>query len=194
MHKSIYSYLGLLLLTVLLVGWPVLHLNPVDLNSDVFQYLSIANYYLYADHPHIRDAFTVGPVIPLLLFFLKYVALHITSWTPQVDITLVCFLTYVCYSLVALSLLFISKQLALPSSIGFFLGALLLFFLPFDSEALSPNGELVSSTFICLALVSYFGARDFTWERLLSISIFLLAAFLLKFKACPFCYSVFIVL
>ena len=185
MHKSIYSYFGLLLLAVFLVGWPVLHLNPVDINSDVFQYLSIANYYLYADHPHIRDAFTVGPVIPLLLFCLKYLALLLTSWTPQVDITLICFLTYVCYSVIALSLLFISKQLALPSSIGFFLGALLLFLLPFDSEALSPNGELVSSTFICLALVSYFGAKEFTWVRLLSIGIFLLAAFFTKVQSIP---------
>jgi len=175
----------MLLLAIPLVGWPVLHLNPVDINSDVFQYLSIANYYLYADHPHIRDAFTVGPVIPVLLFCLKYVALHLTSWNPQLDIALVCLLTYICYSAIVLSLLFICRRLALPGSIGLFLGAVFLFFLPWDSEALSPNGELVSSTFICLALVGYFGAKEFTWGRLLSIGLFLLAAFFTKIQSLP---------
>jgi hypothetical protein len=179
------AYFFLLLLAIPLVGWPVLHLNPVDINSDVFQYLSIANYYLYADHTHIRDAFTVGPVIPILLFSLKYVALHLTSWDSQFDITLVCLLTYLCYSAIVLSLLFICRRLALPSSVGFFLGAVFLFFLPWDSEALSPNGELVSSTFICLALVSYLGAKEFSWVRLLSIGLFLLAAFFTKIQSLP---------
>ena len=179
------AYFFLLILAIPLVGWPVLHLNPIDINSDVFQYLSIANYYLYADYPHVRDAFTVGPVIPVLLFFFKFLALHLTSWTPQLDIALVCLLTYFCYSSIALSLLFICRRLELPSSIGLFLSAVFLFLLPWDSEALSPNGELVSSTFICLALVTYFGAKEFSWGRLLSIDIFLLAAFFTKIQSLP---------
>ena len=71
MHKAL-PYLVLLVLSACMVALPALRINPVNINSDVFQYLSLANYYLYFDATQVRDAFTVGPFIPALLFCLKW--------------------------------------------------------------------------------------------------------------------------
>ncbi|CAB4813608.1 unannotated protein [freshwater metagenome] len=185
MLKKLFPYLFLLLLAIPIVGLPLLRLNPVDINSDVFQYVSLANYYLYFDHPQIRDAFTVGPVIPILLFCLKWLALQWFSWSAQLDITLVCLVSYLSYSAIVMSLLFISRKLGIPTVIGVLLGCLFLFFLPWDSEALSPNGELVSSAFICLGLACYFGASAFTYKRLTTIALLILVAFFTKVQSLP---------
>jgi hypothetical protein len=178
-------YLALLVLSACMVALPTLRINPVNINSDVFQYLSLANYYLYFDATQVRDAFTVGPVIPALLFCLKWFALKWFSWSAQLDITLICLVSYLSYSAIVMSLLFISQKRGVPTVIGVLLATLFLFFLPWDSEALSPNGELVSSAFICTALACYFGASTFTYKRLIAIALLLLAAFFTKVQSLP---------
>lgn len=185
MYKALFPYLALLVLSACMVALPALRIHPVNINTDVFQYLSLANYYLYFDAPQVRDAFTVGPVIPALLFCLKWFALKWFSWSAQLDITLVCLVSFLSYSAIAISLLLISQKRGIPAVIGVLLACLFLFFLPWDSEALSPNGELVSSAFICVALACYFGASTFTYKRLTAIALLILAAFFTKVQSLP---------
>lgn len=185
MPLNSFFYAIAFLIMIPLVGWPSLHVIPTDFNSDVFQYLTIANYYLYFDATKIYDAGTVGPVIPLILYGLKFISLKIFTWWPQLDIFLLCLLTVISYFCGYVLFLNVCQRLKVPKILALFLYALLLFLLPSDSETLSPNGELISSAFICLAITIHFRAKQYGWSTILAISTLLMLAFFTKVQSAP---------
>ena len=142
----------LLLLCLLQIGISLIWMDPNHINGDTFYYVSIANYYLYAPVVHIRDAFTVGPIIPAVIAATKFVALKFVRWSPDVDIAVLKALSFSCYVVMVLSayrLVVHHVDRKKTTIVLFFLFGLL----GCVTDTLSLNGELVAVATLSVLMV-----------------------------------------
>jgi hypothetical protein len=162
------EYAPILFLCLLLIGFPLLWMSPEHINQDPYFYLSIANYYLHDPTPVIKDAFTVGPVIPIILAAIKFVMSHLVQWNPDYDVLLVKFLTLSCYVVIAtFSYKIIRHESGKWASLLSIL--LILCLLPAKMDAFSLNAELV-----CVAMLAVLHS-SLQSTRVSSIRLILLA-------------------
>lgn len=168
---------------ILMVGWPLMWMKPVTMNQDSFMYLSVANHYLYDTTRELRDAYTVGPVIPLILAGTKAVILYFVDWHPDVDIAILKAFTLLAYGVIAVGMF----RLTLPSTTG--LKAALaviasLAFLVIGPDAFSLNGELVAVALLILLMLELRSPRS---DKLADFKVLLLCVLIIytKIQAIP---------
>jgi len=146
------SFAALLTLCFLLTGISLIWMDPNHINGDTLNYLAIANYYLYSPVVHVRDAFTVGPVIPALIAATKFVALKFVPWSPDVDIAVLKGLSFFCYVAMTLSAFRVmTRHIERKQA---FLALFCLFgILGCVKDTLSLNGEMVASAALSVLMV-----------------------------------------
>jgi hypothetical protein len=142
------EFICLFLLCLLLVGIPLLWMLPEYINPDTYIYLSTANYYLLDPSPTIKDAFTVGPVIPIVLAAIKYSISFFVPWSPDYDFLLVKLLVFISYFIIAIYSYKIIRS-DCSEQISLIILLLILCLIPTRTDMLSLNGELA-----CVAMLS----------------------------------------
>jgi len=182
-HNTKVPFLYLLLLCSLLAGIPLILVDPTNISPDSYQYLSIANYYLFSPSLHIRDAFTVGPVVPLLLALIKSIALKFIRWNPDIDIALLKTLVFICYIIITASAYkMISKHVDAQKTL------IVLFFLlvslNIEADMFSLNGELVCIATISI-LMTLFQKQNRNTVWFLSISVLIILTIYAKIQSVP---------
>lgn len=151
LDRSGLFYAATGLACLILIGVPLLYFPASDINPDSYQYLSIANYYLLDPTPVLRDAYTVGPVIPILIAISKYALSWIFEWNRHADIFLLKGLALLGYLIIVISAGAYLKKTVPALVVLVFL--LLFMGLPaWEIDSLSLNGELVSVTWLVLLL------------------------------------------
>jgi hypothetical protein len=76
-----FWYLLTIGICTFLLGTKIFLLHPNHINPDPYAYVAIANYYLYTPSPQLRDAYTVGPVIPGLFFLIKKISISFLGYS-----------------------------------------------------------------------------------------------------------------
>ena len=129
--------LGLFLFTF----FKIFSYNPDYFNPDTFQHLSIANSYLNFDQP-IRDSYTVGPIISLVIFLFKI------TFGIDNDFLLLSLIVFIIYISNYIFIAFFSfrNNINIYLITNFYL--IFLYFIPFEQDSLSLNGELLAVFFI----------------------------------------------
>lgn len=149
------------LLCLVLVGVPALYLPAKDINVDTYQYLSIANYYLLDPAPVLRDVYTVGPVIPVLIAVFKYALSLVVPWNKEADVLLLKGMALLCYVTIGISGGVYLRKTLPPILVIVFLMLLMglpdwgLNYSPHNyvfKDGLSLNGELVSVALMTILL------------------------------------------
>lgn len=150
MPSSIKSFSIFFLLCMFTLGIDLLFFDPRWINPDSYYYISIANYYLYAPSPDFRDAYTVGPVIPALLFLLKRVTIFFFG-DVSIDVKLLKLITFLVYVLIScLIYRYLRKDLSKLKSFVFIF--LLFGTLSIQTDSMSLNGELVGVLLLLLIM------------------------------------------
>lgn len=183
LSKNAKIYIRALIVCFFLVGIPLIWAHPIYINPDSYLYISIADYYLFSNSSDIRDAFTVGPLIPAILATVKFAAMKFATWGPDENIVLLKSLAFLCYVVIFASaykliIEFIDEKKT-------FTALLFLFsLLPIIMDTLSLNGELVSVAMISVLMV-LFGNRDnnIAWHA--SISFLSILIIYTKLQAVP---------
>ena len=158
LNKQSLFVVAVSILCLTLIGIPLLYLPAVSINPDTYQYLSIANYYLMDPAPTLRDAYTVGPVIPVLIAILKYILSWFIAWNRHVDVFMLKGMALICYLVIVISTGIHLKKSLPPIVVLTFL--LLLMGLPdWECDSLSLNGELLSVGLMAL-LLTHLGRSD----------------------------------
>jgi len=67
LSKNAFFFLVLISVCLLLVGIPILSQSANIINLDAWGYMAVAKYYLTDPSPRLRDAYTVGPLILLII-------------------------------------------------------------------------------------------------------------------------------
>lgn len=183
LSRNTKIYIQALIACLFLVGIPLIWLSPDEINPDSHQYISIADYYLYSSNTDIRDALTVGPVIPAILAIIKFSIIKFATWGPDANIVLLKALAFICYVVIFASAYkliaeFIDER---KTSIALIF---LLVFLTMRMDSLSLNGELASVAMISVLMV-LFRKNDKNLSNLLSISIFSVLVIYTKLQAAP---------
>lgn len=158
-------------------------MSPEHINADSFLYISIANYYLFSPSVVIRDTFTVGPLIPVLLALTKGITLKFMRWTPDVDIYLLKGIAFLCHVIITTSAYKVICYY-IDTSKTFITLFLLLAFLTMGTDTLSLNGELVSVTIISL-IMALFRSQRRDVILILMVSVLVVLAIYTKLQAIP---------
>ena len=151
LEKDATFYLAIFLSCLFIVGVPILFFPANDLNIDAFQHLATANYYLYAHVTSLRDSYTVGPVISLLIASVKGVFYKFIDWNGRYDIFLLKGLSFFCYLTIYLSAGKFLKRSTSNYRVYLFL-VLMMGLHSYNSSIVSINGELLSITWMTLLL------------------------------------------
>lgn len=144
-------YGALTLSCLILIGVPLLLYPGNRINADSYQYLSIANYYLMDPSPVLRDAYTVGPVIPILIAISKYALSMLFEWSSNADVFLLKGLALLCYLTIVISAGAYLKK-TVPALVVFVFLILFMGLPEWETNSLSLNGELVSVAWLVLLL------------------------------------------
>jgi hypothetical protein len=133
---------------VMLLGLPMWYTPSGAINPDSYLYIGIANYYLSDPTPHLRDAFTVGPVIPIILWAFKKIALLFFQPGLNLDVGVLKFTAFLCHLVIVNFGGAYLRKFAGAKVVGIFL----IFYMmtsELNFEFLSLNGEL-----LCVAWMS----------------------------------------
>jgi hypothetical protein len=183
LSKNAKIYILALIVCFFMVGIPLIWMHPIYINPDSYLYISIADYYLFSNGADIRDAFTVGPVIPFILAIAKFATMKFVAWSTDENIVLLKSLAFFCYVVIFASaykliIEFIDDEKTFIAL--FFLFSLL----PIIMDTLSLNGELVSVALISVLMVLFKNRdKNIAWHA--SISFFSILIIYTKLQAVP---------
>lgn len=150
MQSGIFFYIASILIAIYILFPRIFSFDINFLNPDTFAYIAISNFYFYSDNLIVRDAFTVGPVIPLYLFFIKLVISKFFVWKGYYDILIVNATSLTCYVIFVICIMRVNSKLKIPQIFSIAYITFVLYFLPISTDTVSLNGELVASTFLIL--------------------------------------------
>jgi hypothetical protein len=147
-------YAAILLIVFFALAPEFFALAPGSINPDTYLYISFANYYIFESPVKVLDAYTVGPVIPLVITAVKFVLMDYIEWDANADILLVKSLAIFCYMSIFLFSAIIMKK-TLPSAVALHFILLSLLLLPISMDTVSLNGELVSVVLLLLLVLTF---------------------------------------
>jgi hypothetical protein len=166
-------YIAISLVTFLALGPLIIGFSADHLNPDTYLYISIANYYVFESPTKVIDAFTVGPVIPILIATIKYALMDFVVWDANTDIILVKILSITCcIAIFVMSAAHMRRQLP-GKSVSIFI-LLLLALLPVNLDTVGLNGELVSVCFFLILVLTFRISSDILWVFFVSLVSFLI--------------------
>ena len=170
------TYLIAAFFTILLLALPICGFSPDLINPDTYFYISIANGYLFNGALEIRDAFTVGPILPLFIATVKYFLLLFLKSSPELNVILVKSLSIFCYvSIACLSLKILERRTGVTGSYLLMLILIPLLSIYIGMDTISLNGELFSIPFLLLLfLLLDDGATKLKESFCLILAIFIL--------------------
>ena len=184
MKKSdIYFVLLVSTLCLAFIGVPLAWLNPVEINPDPYFHIQLANYYLFSGHSDVRDALTVGPLIPALYALIKWIGLHFIAWTADYEIYLLKGLSFVCFFIISIIFATVNtKEVGRQNTL--ILLAIFLGLMQVSMDALSPNGELVAVTLLMI-LFYLLSADDYSFLRVFIAALLTIFIVYTKLQAIP---------
>jgi hypothetical protein len=144
------EYLLIFVICVFFLGPKIFLIHPNHINPDPYGYLAIANYYLYTSSPHLKDAFTVGPVIPGLFFIIKLFFNSFLEYNIS-DVKILKFFVFTNY-LFIFFLAYRFQKSELNNLKSFLFICLFFGFMKIDSDTLSFNAELFGVFLILLIM------------------------------------------
>jgi hypothetical protein len=151
LNRSGLFYGALTLACLILVGVPLLYFPANNISPDTFQYLSIANYYLMDPSPALRDAYTVGPVIPILIAIFKFALSLLFEWNRVADVFLLKGLSLLFYLIIVIGAGAYLKT-TVPALVVYVFLLLFMGLPAWETNTVSLNGELVSVAWLVLLL------------------------------------------
>lgn len=149
--EDVLLTVALIVACAVLSGIPIFYEPGSEINQDPYLYLSIANYYFCDPDPHLRDAGTVGPVIPALIAAAKYALSPFITWTSNAEVYLLKGLAFCCYLAIVLSASTYLRKSVTPVVVFTFL-SLFMGLRIWVNDNLSLNGELVSVALMMVIL------------------------------------------
>jgi len=143
-------YLLIIGICAFLLGTKIFLFPPSYINPDPYGYIAIANYYLYLPFSDLRDAFTVGPVIPGLFFLIKKLSFSFFGDSFS-DVKFLKFFAFIIYLFIwLLAYKFQKSQLGNLKSLLFV--CLFFGFMKIHPDTLSFNAELFGVFLILLIM------------------------------------------
>jgi len=193
LSKNVFFFFVLISICLLLAGIPILSQSANTINLDAWGYMSVAKYYLTDPSPNLRDAYTVGPLILLIITVSKFVLLRVFEWSHLADVLLLKGLAIASYVCIVVSAGVYLRRFASPGIVVVFI--MLLMGLPsWEMDNMTFNGELLSLVWMTI-LMAYIYREDDSpnvyWVALLTLlviytkiqSIILLLLLLVSFYA-----------
>jgi len=151
LSKNAFFFLVLISVCLLLVGIPVLSQSANIINLDAWGYMAVAKYYLTDPSPRLRDAYTVGPLILLIITTSKFILLKLFEWSHLADVLLLKGLAIACYVSIVVSAGIYLRRYASPGIVVVFL--ILFMGLPsWEMDNMTLNGELMSLAWLTILL------------------------------------------
>jgi hypothetical protein len=144
------DYLLIIGICTFLLGIKIFLLHPNHINPDPYAFIAIANSYLYTPSPQLKDAYTVGPVIPALFFIIKKAFITTVGFGFS-DVKLFKIFTFINYTFICLlAYRFQKSKIGNYKSILFI--CLLFGLMKIETDTLSINAELFGVFLILLIM------------------------------------------